>query len=93
MTARQGKVPWNGVTSRAYALHADSIAAEIERVRGPLEFLGLDVRWLVRRVVQLAGGQRTSSARHDKEVIASYALATWLYSWGVEHVADCRWSD
>jgi len=93
VTARQGKVPWNGVTSRAYALHADSIAAEIERVRGPLEFLGLDVRWLVRRVVQLAGGQRTSSARHDKEVIASYALATWLYSWGVEHVADCRWSD
>ena len=93
VTHRKGKVPWDGVTSRAYALHADHIATEIEHVRGPLERVGLDVSWLVRRVAQLADGKRTSSARDDKEVIASYALATWLRSWGVERVSDCSWND
>lgn len=93
VTGRRGKVPWDGVTSRGYALHADHIVTEIEAVRGPLERVGLDVRWLVKRVAQLADGQKMTSAFDDKEVIASYALATWLRSWGVEHVADCSWSD
>lgn len=93
VTGRRGKVPSDGVCARAYAQHADSIVKELEQVRGPLECVGLDVRWLVRRVAQLAGGKQTTSAREDKEVIAAYALATWLNSWGVEHVSDCNWSD
>jgi hypothetical protein len=93
VTGRRGKVPWDGVSARAYALHGDSIATELERVAGPLHLLGLDVRWLVRRVAQLAGGQKTTSAGDDKEVIAAYALATWLRSWGVERASECGWSD
>ena len=93
VTGRKGKAPWDGVTSRGYARHADSIVTEIERVRGPLERLGMDVRWLVRRVALLADGQKTTSALDDKEVIAGYAIATWLRSWGVERVADCSWAD
>jgi asparagine synthetase B (glutamine-hydrolysing) len=93
VTGRRGKVPWDGVCARGYALHGDSIVKEIERVRAPLERLGLDVRWLVRRVARLVGGQRSMTARDDREVIAAYALATWLHSWGVERVSDCAWSD
>jgi hypothetical protein len=93
VTSRRGKVPWDGASARAYTQHGDSIVTEIERVRAPLERLGLDVRWLVRRVAQLVGGQKTTSAGDDKEVIAGYALATWLRSWGVEQVSDCSWSD
>ena len=93
VTGRKGKVPWDGVTSRAYARHADAIVTEIERVSGPLGRLGLDMRWLARRVTQLADGHKTTSARDDKEVICAYTVATWLRSWGVEHVADCCWSD
>ena len=92
VTGRKGKVPWDGVCARGYAQHASVIVEEIERVRGPLEHLGLDVRWLSRRVAQLAEGKKSTTAREDREVIAGYALATWLRSWGVERVADCAWS-
>ena len=92
VTGRRGKVPWDGVSMRAYATHADSIATEIERVSGPIERVGMDARWLVGRVQQLARGQKSTTARDDREVIAGYALATWLRSWGVERVSDCGWT-
>jgi hypothetical protein len=93
VTGRRGKVPWDGVSSRAYAAHGAHIAAEIERISGPLEQLGLEVRWLLRRVAELTQGRKASSDREDKEVIGSYAVATWLRAWGVEHVTDCAWGD
>ncbi len=84
---------WDGVCARAYASHADSIVSEIERVAAPLEHIGLDVGWLVRRVAQLASWEKTAFGKDDKEVFAAYAVATWLRSWGVERVSDCSWSD
>jgi asparagine synthetase B (glutamine-hydrolysing) len=93
VTGRRGKVCWDGVSARAYALHANSIVNEIEMVRGPLEYLGLDIRWLIRRIEQLAGWEKAKFDRDDKEVFAVYALATWLRSWGIERVSDCGWSD
>ncbi|MGA3353994.1 MAG: asparagine synthase C-terminal domain-containing protein [Acidimicrobiales bacterium] len=93
VTDRRGKVPWDGVCARGYTEHADAIVGEIERVREPLEFLGVKVRWLRTRVEELAGGRKSTTARDDREVIACYALATWLGSWAVERVADCCWDD
>lgn len=92
MTGRRGKVSWDGVGARAYAAHADSIVTEIDRVRGPLEQIGIDVRWVTGRVAQLARWENTTFGRDDKEVFAAYAIATWLRSWGVEQVSDCSWS-
>ena len=93
VTGRRGKVCWDGVCARAYSLHGDAIANEIELVKEPLKHIGLDVQWLVRRVGQLARWEKTKFGSDDKEVIAAYALATWLHSWGVERVTDCSWSD
>ena len=90
---RRGKVPWDGVCARAYARHGDAIASEIDRVSGPLESIGLDVRWLVKRVARLASGDASTTERDDREVIAAYALAIWLRSWGVDRVSDCEWAD
>lgn len=74
-------------------MHANHVVTEIERVRAPLENLGINVKWMVKRVAQLADGQKMTSARDDKEVIASYSIATWLHSWGVERVSDCNWAE
>jgi len=93
VTGRRSKVSWDGVCARAYASHGDSIVSEIESVSAPLEHIGLDVRWLVKRVAQLASWEKTTFGKDDKEVFAVYALATWLRSWGVERVSDCSWSD
>jgi hypothetical protein len=90
---RKGKVPWNGVTSRGYTAHEDRIIAELERVRSPLEHVGLNVRWLIGRVSQLATGSKSTFDSCDREVIASYALASWLHSWGIVRASDCRWSE
>jgi len=92
VTRRRGKVSWDGVCARAYAAHGDSIVTEIERVRGPLEQIGIDVRWVTERVGQLARWEKTSFGKDDKEVFAVCAVATWLRSWGVEQVSDCSWS-
>ena len=82
ITHRRGKVPWDGVNTRAYARHAGSIITEIERAREPLERLGVELRWLEKQVTLLVDGRRSTSDRDDREVIAVYALATWLHSWG-----------
>jgi Asparagine synthase len=93
VTHRKGKVPWNGVTSRSYAMHEDDILTELDRVRSPLERVGLNMRWLNRRVRQLADGSKSSFDLCDKEVIGSCALASWLRSWGILHASDCGWSE
>ena len=93
VTARRGKVPWDGVVARAYAQHGSAIATEIEAARGPLECVGVDMRWLGKRVEELASGRRSTTAKDDREVIAAYALAMWLRSWGVQRVSDCGWVD
>jgi hypothetical protein len=90
---RKGKVPWDGVTSRGYAAHEDDIITELDGARSPLEHVGLNMRWLNRRVRKLADGSMSICDRCDKEVIASYALAHWLHSWGILHVSDCGWSE
>jgi hypothetical protein len=90
---RRGKVPWNGVISRGYTAHQDHIIAELDRVRSPLERVGFNMRWLNHRVRQLADGSKSASDRCDKEVIASYAVATWLRSWGILRASDCGWSE
>jgi len=93
VTGRRAKVSWDGICARSYAQHADSIIDEIERVSAPLEHIGLNARWLVRRVRELARWEKTTFGQDDKEVFAAYALATWLHSWGVERVRDCGWGD
>ena len=91
VVSRRGKVCWDGVCARAYALHGHSIVNEIERVRGPLERAGLDVPWLTQRVGKLARWETSTFGRDDREVFAVYALATWLHSWGIEQVSDAVW--
>ncbi len=93
VAGRRGKVSWDGVCARMYAQNGEAIAYEIERVRDPLVHMGVDVRWLTRRVAQLARWERTTFGEDDREVFAVYALATWLHSWGVDRVSDCDWSD
>lgn len=90
---RRGKVCWDGVCARAYAHHGGAILHEIEQARGPLEHLGIEVSWLMRRVGSLARWEQTRFGHDDREVFAVYALATWLRAWGVERVSDCRWSN
>ncbi|WP_405495765.1 hypothetical protein [Nocardia sp. NBC_00511] len=93
VTHRRGKVPWDGVTSRGYAAHKDHILAELDRGHAPLERIGFNLRWLHRRVQQLADGTKSTSDRDDKEIIASYALAHWLNSWGIVDASDCFWAE
>jgi hypothetical protein len=90
---RRGKVSWDGVCARAYAQHGDSIIDEFEGALAPLEHVGLNVRWLTKRVRQLGRWEKTQFGEDDREVFAAYALATWLRSWGVARVCDCLWTD
>jgi hypothetical protein len=90
---RRGKVPWDGVSARGYAAHADGIVSELDRVGSLLEHLGLNMRWLNRRVRQLADLSKPTHDRYDIEVVASYALASWLQSWDILCMSDCEWSE
>jgi asparagine synthetase B (glutamine-hydrolysing) len=91
VAGRRGKVPWDGVSARGYINHGPTIVAELERAREPLQYLGVRLPWLRSRVTQLASGRKSTTAREDSEVIACYALAAWLRSWGVERLGDCDW--
>lgn len=90
---RKSKVSWDGVCARSYALHGKAIAAELEHEGMVLEHIGIDVAWLIKRVGELARWEKTTFGQDDKEIFAVYALATWLHSWGVEHVSDCGWEN
>lgn len=90
---RKSKASWDGVCARAYAQHGDAIASEISRAAPTLEHVGLDVRWLERRVAELASWQRTRFGQDDREVFAAYAVATWLSSWGLADPRGAHWED
>jgi hypothetical protein len=90
---RRGKVCWDGVCARAYAMHGRSIIGELERSMNLLDHIGLNVRWLIRRARELVSWRRTDFGSDDKEVIGAYALAIWLRRLGIENVTDCDWSE
>ena len=84
---RRGKVAYDGVWTRAYATNQDHIGATIERAASILEHIGFSPTWLLDRVRALAGWQPVS----DREVLAGYALSTWLAAWGLTRVSDVSW--
>ena len=88
---RRGKVCWDGVFARAYATHEETILAVFDRNRRVLGHLGIDVRWLTRRVGELARWERTTYGADDGAVFACYGLATWLESWGIRDAAEHEW--
>jgi len=93
VTGRRSKVSWDGVCARAYGQHGEAIRNELEISSAPLEHIGLDVSWLVKRTKELARWEKTTFGKDDRELFAAYALAAWLRSWGIERVSDCSWSD
>ncbi len=84
---RKGKVAYDGVWMRAYALHGEHIAHTIDRTSAVLERIGISPDWLVRRARQLADWQPVS----DREVLGVYAISTWLISWNIERASDVAW--
>ena len=87
VTGRKGKVAYDGVWMRAYAIHGEHIGNTLERVAGPLEHIGANPAWLFERTRRLADWAPVS----DREVLAAYAVAAWLVSWGIERVSDVAW--
>lgn len=75
---RKGKVAYDGVWMRAYEVHAGHIMQTLDRASAVLEHVGLSPSWLLRRARQLANWQPVP----DREVLATYALATWLIKLG-----------
>ena len=88
VTGRKGKVAYDGVWMRAYAVHGEHIARTIERSAPVLQHIGASPNWLLARVRRLAAWAPVS----DREVLAAYAVAVWLVSWGLERVTDVRWN-
>jgi hypothetical protein len=89
---RRGKVCWDGVFARGYALHGDGIREAIEQKRSVFDYLGINVPWLAARVRALSRWQRTRYGPDDGEVFAAYAIAVWLESWGIRQARDRDWS-
>lgn len=87
VTGRKGKVAYDGVWMRAYATHGAHIGSTLDRVAGPLEHIGASPAWLLERTRRLADWAPVS----DREVLAAYAVAAWLVSWGIERVSDVAW--
>ncbi len=87
VTGRKGKVAYDGVWMRAYATHGAHIGNMLERVAGPLEHIGANPAWLLERTRLLADWAPVS----NREVLAAYAVAAWLVSWGIERVSDVAW--
>jgi hypothetical protein len=85
---RKGKVAYDGVWMRARAKNADHVANVIDRVATVLEHIGLSPSWLMKRVRQLAAWKDVS----EREVMAAYAVAFWLSSWGLERLSDLEWA-
>ena len=92
LLVRRSKVSWDGVCARGYAAHGENIIQEIERTASVLEYLGIDHRWIIERVGELARWEITRFGETDKEVFAVYALSTWLQSWGIERPSACSWT-
>jgi asparagine synthetase B (glutamine-hydrolysing) len=86
---RRGKVAYDGIWMRAYRRHAAHIGNVFDQASASLEHIGISVAWLQRRVRDLADWREVS----DREVLASYAIATWLNAWGLERLAQPGWVD
>ncbi len=87
ISMRKGKAPYDGVWARAYAAHGSDIATELDKVASILNHIGFSTKWLMNRVQQLSNWENVS----DREILAAYAIATWLASWDIYEVADVRW--
>jgi asparagine synthetase B (glutamine-hydrolysing) len=85
---RHGKVAYDGVWMRAYAAHAEHIGRMLDRTSTVLEHIGLSPKWLLRRVRQLSNWQPVSG----REVLAAYAISSWLVSQDIERASDVTWS-
>ncbi len=86
---RKGKVAYDGVWTRAYRRHGESIAATFEDVRDVFSHLGVSTDWLQRRVLELGAWQD----RSDREVLALFGIAVWLTAWGLLRAGDLHWAD
>jgi hypothetical protein len=84
---RPGKVAYDGVWMRAYAANRPHIAQTFARVSAVLAHIGVKPDWLLRRVEALGDWRPVS----DREVLALYAVATWLIAWGIETPRDVQW--
>ena len=87
VVTRKGKVAYDGVWARAYRQQADHIAAVFDRTSAVLETIGVSPAWLIERVRALADWRDVS----DREVLAVYAIATWLDSWDIARPGDVSW--
>jgi asparagine synthetase B (glutamine-hydrolysing) len=88
VTDRKGKVAYDGVWMRAYSKHADQISDTISRTAPVLAHLGLSPPRLLRQADLLAAWRPA----RDREVLAAYAVSSWLLSWGIESVGDVVWA-
>ncbi len=86
---RKGKVAYDGVWMRGYLRHAEHIAGTFERAGSILAHIGVSPMWLQRRARELGEWHDKS----DREVLAAYAIATWLESWGLRRAGDVDWAD
>lgn len=86
---RRGKVAYDGVWMRAYLRNANHIDEAFARVEDTFSYIGIDTKWLRRRCAALAAWQPCS----DREVLALYAVATWLHAWGLCRPRERTWLD
>lgn len=86
---RRGKVAYDGVWMRAYHRHGEHIARTFARAGDTLAHIGVSAGWLERRTRELAAW----APRSDREVLALYAVATWLDAWGLCRPRERTWSD
>jgi hypothetical protein len=87
VVGRRGKVAYDGVWMRAYAHNAAAMANLFEATGSALACIGLSPAWLVRRTRALGEWRPVS----DREVLAAYAIAYWLKSWGIDKASDVAW--
>lgn len=87
VVARRGKVAYDGVWMRGYAKHGRHIGDTIERASSVLEHIGFSPNWLLKRAADLANWQPVEAG----EVIAGYAVATWLAAWGIDRSSAVTW--
>lgn len=86
---RRGKVAYDGVWMRAYCRNARHIDDVFSLTADTLEHIGIDTRWVRRRSAELADWQ----ARSDREILALYAVATWVEAWGLCRPGERTWVD
>jgi len=85
---RQGKVPYDGVWARSYAHNGDYIGNLISLNETNFEQLGINTKWLLRRLNALMNFR---SDQHQ-EIVIAYALAKWFDEWGITGSNDITWT-